>query len=158
MGDSCSSKVDGETNAPGINKCYTREELEAVSLNTVSEITYEFTEAKVIKVYDGDTMTIAAWYDGGFKKFSVRLYGVDCPEMRGLDKEKALDAREFVSDLCLDKIIRIEVLNNKKYNGKKLNEKFGRLLAKVWIDGQNLATLLYENGHAVKYYGGKKGV
>jgi len=138
-------------------KEYTREELEEVTMDTVGNITYDFTEAKVIKVYDGDTFTIAAWFNGGFKKFSVRLYGVDCPEMRGLDKDRALDAREFVADLVLNKIIKIDVLNNKKFNGKTMNEKFGRLLAHVWIDDQNLATLLYENGHAVKYYGGKKG-
>ena len=155
MGDSCGSKLN--TTAENNVKEYTREELEEVSMDTVGVITYDFTEAKVIKVYDGDTMTIAAWFNGGFKKFSVRLYGVDCPEMRGLDKDKALDAREFVSDLVLNKIIKIEVLNNKKFNGKTMNEKFGRLLAHVWIDDQNLATLLYENGHAVKYYGGKKG-
>ena len=157
MGDSCGSKMNVDDKKNQASLGYTREELEEVSMDTVESITYDFTEAKVIKVYDGDTITIAAWFNGGFKKFSVRLYGVDCPEMRGLDKEKALDAREFVADLVLNKIIKIEVLNNKKFNGKTMNEKFGRLLAHVWIDNQNLASLLYENGHAVKYYGGKKG-
>ena len=148
MGDACSSTT---------NKAeYTREDLEAITLKTAGDITYDFTEAKVVKVYDGDTITIAAWFNGGFKKFNVRLYGVDCAELRGPDKERALDTREFVSDMVLNKIIRIEVLNNKKFNGKKMTEKYGRLLANVWIDGQNLSELLYDNGHAVRYYGGKK--
>ncbi len=137
---------------------YSRESLESVNIKTVDEITYDFTEAKVLKVYDGDTITIAAWFANGFKKFNVRVYGVDCAEMRGAEKEKAIKARDFVSDLILNKIITIEVLNGKKLNGKKMTEKFGRLLANVWIDGQNLAQLLYDNGHAVKYYGGTKGV
>jgi micrococcal nuclease len=135
---------------------YKIEELEAVTMSTVKDIEYDFTEAKVIKVYDGDTFTIAAYYDNAFRKFSVRLYGVDCPEMRGPHKDRAILARDFVTDLILNKVVTINVYNNKKINGKKMVEKFGRLLADIWVGEKLLSQLLYENGHAVKYYGGKK--
>ena len=135
---------------------YNRDELAAVTMLTVKDIEYNFTEAKVIKVYDGDTFTIAAYYGNAFRKFSVRLYGVDCPEMRGPHKDRAVAARNFVADLILDKVVTISVYNNKKINGKKMVEKFGRLLADVHVGDKLLSQLLYENGHAVKYYGGKK--
>ena len=42
---------------------------------------------KVIKVYDGDTITIASrvpgLYNSPIYKFSVRLNGIDSPEMKG---------------------------------------------------------------------------
>ena len=41
---------------------------------------------KVVKVYDGDTITIAAKFpntDGPIYRFSVRLDGIDTPEIKG---------------------------------------------------------------------------
>ena len=34
--------------------------------------------------------------------------------------------------------------------------KYGRILGELICDGVNLNEALIENGHAVKYYGGKK--
>lgn len=36
-------------------------------------------------------------------------------------------------------------------------DKYGRILATVWCDGQDLAQQLILNGHGVPYDGGKKG-
>ena len=44
--------------------------------------------AKVIKVYDGDTITIAykiSIFDRKYYRFSVRLARIDCPEIRTKD-------------------------------------------------------------------------
>jgi endonuclease YncB( thermonuclease family) len=50
--------------------------------------------AKVIKVYDGDTFTVEAYpWPGITAKASVRVDGVDTPEIRGkceAEKQKAL--------------------------------------------------------------------
>jgi endonuclease YncB( thermonuclease family) len=134
--------------------------LSACNLKNTPEQVYNFTKAKVIKVYDGDTITIAAIYNKIATKFSVRIYGVDCDEMKGgteITKYNARMAKKFVSDLILNKIIDIEVLNGKIINGRKVNEKFGRLLANVKIDGKDLADELIRNNLARPYFGGTKG-
>ncbi len=52
--------------------------------------------AKVIKVYDGDTFTVEAYPLPGLEaKASVRVDGVDTPEIRGkceAEKQKAIEA------------------------------------------------------------------
>jgi micrococcal nuclease len=125
------------------------------------EPTYEFTRAKVLSVYDGDTITIGAIVYGVYTKFSVRLYGIDCAEMRGGTAEtKALAERAklFVEYAILGKVVEIQVLNGKIHNGKKIREKYGRLLALVSMpDGRDLSEALLAAGLAKKYDGGKKG-
>ncbi len=134
--------------------------LEALTYANTDEITYNFTDAKVLKVYDGDSLTIGAYYDGGFRKFNVRIFGIDCDEIKGgnaITRENAQRAKKYVERLVLGKIIKIEVLNNKILDGKKLREKFGRLLAKITTpEGHDLGDELFIAGLARRYYGGKK--
>ena len=136
------------------------DKLENLTLDDTEDITYNFTNAKVLKVYDGDTITIGAWYDNGWKRFSVRVYGVDCAEIRGgtVDtKEQAQKAKKFVTELILNKVVGIEVLNNKVYHGSKLVEKYGRLLANITTpNGDDLGKLLCDAGLAKPYFGGTK--
>lgn len=108
----------------------------------------------VVKVYDGDTITIAGRISGDktIYKFSVRLRGIDCPEMKTknqAEKNIAVKARDFVVDLCLNKRVKLENCSNDKY---------GRLLADVVVNGKNISTLLIENKLAVEYDGGTKHV
>ncbi len=133
--------------------------LETLTLEDTEDITYNFTKAKVLKVYDGDTVTIGAKYDGGWKRFSVRIYGIDCAEIRGgtaETKEQAQKAKKFVADKVLGKVVDIDVLNNKLVDGKKLVEKYGRLLARISIDGEDLSEALCSTGLARQYFGGTK--
>ena len=60
------------------------------------------TKGRVVNVYDGDTLTLAARLpnDNTIYKFSVRLRGLDCPEVRTNDKSEkliAMKARNYVS-------------------------------------------------------------
>ena len=108
----------------------------------------------VVKVYDGDTITIAGRIgnDRTIYKFSVRLRGIDCPEMKTKnqsEKNIAIKARDFVAALCLNKRVRLENCSNDKY---------GRLLADVVVNGKNISALLIENKLAVAYDGGTKHV
>ena len=116
---------------------------------------------KVIKVYDGDTITIAAKLPYALSpiyRFTVRLNGIDSPEMRGGgEKEKALAivSRDALHALIFDKIIEL------RNNGK---EKYGRLLADVYTMPPNINTSsihvnqwMLQNKYAVPYDGGKKG-
>jgi micrococcal nuclease len=88
---------------------------------------YEY-KAKVIKVYDGDTITVDI--DLGFKIHfteSLRLLRINTPEVRGEERELGLISRDRLRELILNKEILI-----KTYKGKK--GKYGRYLADIYID------------------------
>lgn len=109
--------------------------------------------ARVIKVYDGDTITIASYYPNDVNKlykFSVRLYGIDCPEKYSKiksERDTAELATHFLTDLILNKIVTLHIYELDKY---------GRLLADVFINGLSCSHLMLENRYAVKYNGKTK--
>jgi endonuclease YncB( thermonuclease family) len=110
--------------------------------------------AKCVKVYDGDTITavFAIKTDEPCFKFSIRLAGVDTPEMRSHDeneKKMAIEARDFVRGRILDKLITIKC-------GKF--DKYGRLLGDIYqLDCEkSINTCLIEKGYANAYDGGTK--
>lgn len=111
------------------------------------------TEGEVIKVYDGDTITIVSKlpYDASpLYRFSVRLAGIDSAEIKGkTDKEKALaqEAKNALQDLILHKVISLKNLKT---------EKYGRILADVYIGELHVNQWLLDNNYAVKYLGGTK--
>jgi len=119
------------------------------------EFTFPIKGGRVIKVYDADTITIASklpYDDSPMYRLSVRLNGVDTPEMKGkgvLDEEKeaAKQARDFVSNLVLNKFVRLENIDS---------EKYGRILADVYIGNIHLNEILLKERYAVKYDGGTK--
>ena len=106
-------------------------------------------------MYDADTITIASKlpYDASpLYRLSVRLNGIDTPEMKGKsvsdeEKEAAILARDFVSNLVLHKHVHLENIES---------EKYGRILADVYIGDIHLNELLIKERYAVKYDGGTK--
>jgi endonuclease YncB( thermonuclease family) len=107
----------------------------------------------VIKVYDGDTITITSKlpYDSSpLYKFSVRLNGIDCPEIKGkceTEKEVAKVARDTLSSKIMGKLIQLKNVQT---------EKYGRVLAEVWFEGVCMNTWLVKQRLAVEYDGGTK--
>ena len=107
----------------------------------------------VIKVYDGDTITIASklpYLESPMYRFSVRLNGIDCPEIKGKDdneKQCAVIAKNEVIDLVLNKEIHLKNIQT---------EKYGRILADVYINNLHVNQHLIEKRLAVKYDGGTK--
>ena len=110
---------------------------------------------RVIKCYDGDTITIATYLpipESPLFKFSVRLSDIDCPEIRGKnesEKKCAKIAKKFIEDKLLGNIVTLENVSL---------EKYGRILADVIYDGENLSDLLVDNRLAVRYDGGSKNI
>jgi endonuclease YncB( thermonuclease family) len=107
---------------------------------------------KVIKVYDGDTITVCGrFYDNSpLYRFCIRLKGVDSPEIRGNTQEEkvsAIKSRDALSQLILGKIV---VIKNHDC------EKYGRILADVYIDNIHVNEWLLQNHYAFPYDGGKK--
>jgi len=107
----------------------------------------------VIKVYDGDTITIASklpYHESPVYRFSVRLNGIDCPEIKGKnenEKECAQIAKKELSELILNKIVSLKNIKT---------EKYGRILADVYLDDLNLNNYMIEKRLAVTYDGGAK--
>ena len=133
--------------------------LDNITEANTEELTFNFTKAKVLRVYDGDTIIIAARYNNKIHKFHARLYGIDCSEIRSsnmYEKNRGLQARQYLKKLIEEKTIDIDVLNNRKYDGKIIKEKYGRLLIIAHLNGINIAKELIEKGFAVEYYGGRK--
>lgn len=118
-----------------------------------TDFKFPITGGRVIKVYDGDTITLASKlpYDGSpLYRFPVRLNGIDCPEIKGKteeEKTEAKNAREALAGLILNKYVRLENVNN---------EKFGRILADVYLQDLHLNEWMIKNRYAVKYNGGSK--
>ena len=109
--------------------------------------------ATVTSVYDGDTIKVqAAIWPGVTWAGSVRVLGVDTPEIRGKcpeEKAAAIAAREFVKLTIGDRVTLHNI---------KLGKFAGRVLADVkFQDGaitQGLAAVLIDEGHARPYDGG----
>ena len=107
-------------------------------------------EGKVIKVYDGDTFTIASIINNQAYKFSVRLRGVDCPEIKTQDSEEK-EIANFVKEKIIEKIMnKIIFLEDIGY------DKYGRILANVKYENEDISDWLLKNHYAVIYDGGKK--
>jgi endonuclease YncB( thermonuclease family) len=111
------------------------------------------TNGFVIKVYDGDTITIASHlpYDKSpLYKFPVRLNNIDCPEIKSNninEKECAKIARDELTKLILHKIVRLENVGT---------EKYGRILADVYIDDIHINEYMVNKRLAIHYNGGTK--
>jgi endonuclease YncB( thermonuclease family) len=112
-------------------------------------------EGQVIKVYDGDTITIAAYmpYSDGASplfRFSVRLNGIDTPEIKGHSEEEkkaAKEARSALNDKLLHRVVTLKNVQT---------EKYGRILADVYLEELHINQWMLDNKYAVKYDGGAK--
>jgi micrococcal nuclease len=103
-------------------------------------------KAKVISVYDGDT--IRADIDLGFGVWlhnqKIRLLGIDTPEIRSEEREEGLKVKKIVEDMILNKDVML--ISHKDKQGK-----YGRWLAEIIINCANLNFWLLENNYAKKY-------
>lgn len=102
-------------------------------------------KADIVSVFDGDTCT--AIVDLGMRvsvEITIRLYGINTPELRGAQKLDGIKARDFLRSRILMKSVIIKTYKDK-------TEKFGRWLADIWLDGVNINQEMIINGHAVAY-------
>ena len=117
------------------------------------EFTFPITGGQVIKVYDGDTITIATklpFNDSPLYRLSVRFNGIDTPEIKGKsedEKNAAKSARDALSGLILNKVVILKNIQS---------EKYGRILAEVYLDELCLNEWMIQQRYAVKYDGGTK--
>lgn len=132
--------------------------------------------ARVVDIYDGDTITIIIYLFQNYFKFTVRMSGIDTCEMKAKDKsnkEIAYKARNrlffLVTGIEIDNIERKEVralLNKTPYLVKiKCGEfdKYGRLLGEIYSTNvlglaktESFSTILIREKLAYAYDGKTK--
>jgi len=123
--------------------------------NLVSEEDYRTSIPRVLFVdnYDGDTFTInIPWAHPLFgEKISVRVRGIDSPEIKGkspCEKEQAFQAKKLVHEK-LSQARSIKLVNVGR-------DKYFRILADIEFDGESLSSVLIREKLAVPYDGGTK--
>jgi len=103
-------------------------------------------KARVTEVYDGDTVTVDI--DLGFhmtmRRVKLRLAGLDAPEVRGPERQLGLAARDALRAKALGHDVVIQTF-------KDATEKYGRYLAVVTLDGENVNEWLVALGYATRY-------
>lgn len=113
--------------------------------------TYKDLKVTLVRVYDGDTIVVKIdEAPDVFCQMSVRIYGIDCPEMRSKSKkERALaqKAKMFTESKLVEKSI---VLRNVR------RDKYFRLLADIEVKDGDLGTLILNEGLGKPYFGKKK--
>lgn len=91
---------------------------------------------QVVKVADGDTVTVLA--QNG-TRYRVRFLGIDAPEKNqtfGQDSRQNLDRLVYRKQVTVD------------YNG---NDRYGRIVGKVLLDGKNINLEQIKSGCAWYY-------
>ena len=126
-----------------------------ITVNETIPFSPDIKGGRVIKVYDADTITIAAKlpYKGSpLYRFSVRLYGIDAPEIKGKTHEEtcvAIQARDALKHLILNEYVTLKIMTDE-------HEKWGRILAEVYLDQLHVNDWLLRHNYVVPYDGGTK--
>ncbi len=111
-------------------------------MESLNEQLYTYV-AYIAAVYDGDTVTanidlgMGVWKN----KEKLRLSRINSPEVRGDSREQGIVSRDWLRERILQKQVIIKTVNDKK-------GKYGRYLAEIWLDGENINDLLVMNGLA----------
>ena len=99
---------------------------------------------KVVRVYDGDTVK-AVGHDIEIK---IRLVGIDAPETSKKKRQQGQPfgrkAEKYLAGLVLNKVVDI-----KGYG----SDRYGRILAEIYIDDRNINLEMVKTGYAEVYSG-----
>lgn len=145
----CTSKT---TTADAANTPTLSERLRDSTWKNCEPFVPEFTEGKIIKCYDGDTVTIATVLNDKIYRFNIRMLGYDCAEIKSKnekEKQVAKWAKDFITGMIHNKMV--QVVKNDGY------DKYGRLLLELQIGGINVNDVMKEKW-GVAYQGGHKDV
>jgi len=158
------SDEDFRTKEPVVER-KTRAEVLSEELRTAVKQKYDFSfagmifQAKVVDVYDGDTIRIAFHFRGKLTQWKGRMLGYDSPEMKPKmtvpDREQvkiaAVAARDALKSRIDGKIVRV---------GCGKFDKFGRIIISVIAIGLGepqgtVNDWMIENNYGTPYSGGK---
>lgn len=122
------------------------------------------TKAKVVDIYDGDTLTIVFYFNGSPIKKNFRLLGYDAPEMkptkttanRVLHIQAAHVVKDFLKSQILNQVVWVKFCQEDKY---------GRLMGTIFLvkdhkkfngDEVEINKMIIDKGFGKQYGGGHK--
>ena len=91
--------------------------------------------AKVIKISDGDTITVL----NGKEQTKVRLYGIDAPEKK---QDYGQRSKQFLASLIAGQVVEVE---------PKGEDRYKRTLGIIHYKGQDINAQMVLNGYAWAY-------
>lgn len=135
--------------------------------------------AKVVDIYDGDTITVAFYNKGELEKYTIRVLGYDSPEIkpkkdskhRDEEIHKAYLARNRMVELVTDckvkqgsKMTRKELRKLLNGNTRLITVEFvkfdkygGRMLGNINTEeDDSISEIMIKEGYGYSYSGGKK--
>ena len=130
--------------------------MQSVTLETTTSSVPFFTlkghkcRAKVVHVYDGDTIHLVFEFLGQMFKWHTRIAHVDTPELKTKNQEEkkmGYEARDKLRELIDGKLVDIVCLDFDKY---------GRVLAEITYNGGRVDEWLIKNNYAKSYEGKTK--
>lgn len=112
--------------------------------------------SRVLDVYDGDTATLELDLGLDVRVVrTVRLFGIDTPEVRPLESRAAgYTARDWLRSR-LAGCQSLQAITGTD-DGRPQVGKFGRLLVRLDCDGEDLADEMIRRGMGKPYFGGAK--
>lgn len=129
-------------------------ELKSLNIDKIKKFSFENfnTYIRVIKVIDGDTISAIFKFKDEYYKYNFRLCEIDTPEIHSKnvnEKKLAMNAKDFLTELIYDKIVKATFLNFDKY---------GRILVNIYLncDNESISDKLVNGGYAKKYDGKTK--
>lgn len=106
---------------------------------------YEYKIAEVLKVYDGDTITVKVDLGFGIYKIETfRLSDLDAPEVRGEERPEGLVSRDYLRERIA--AADVNEMTIKTVRDKK--GKYGRYIAEFFINEVSINKELIEKGLA----------
>jgi len=124
-------------------------------------------KAKMVDIYDGDTLTLVFRYRGELQQHSCRMMGYDSPEMKPLkskpDREAEIEAAKAAKEALKELLERHTVVTVKCHQF----DKYGRVLVTLWVPGRsglfsccggdlNVNQWMIDQGYGYVYDGGTK--
>ena len=111
---------------------------------------YEYRIRKILKIYDGDTITVELDLGFGvYKKEKLRFAFLDAPEIKGEERPQGLISRDWLRAKINDAVENGHTLKVRTIKDRK--GKYGRYLAILFIDNTNINELMLEEGYAKPY-------
>ena len=131
--------------------------LERIDPKTVPKVPFQdkIIYARIEEIYDGDTVKIIVLFGDIPVKISLRILGIDTPEIKNgegrLPEEHAaaVKVRDYMRSLFPKNIAKICIRDWDKYGGRVLGELFLET-------GENVSEILIHGGWARPYRGEKK--
>lgn len=147
------------------NSVYEHNKLQNINSNDVSlfSLNGKHFTAKIIEIYDGDTITVIFKLFGNYYKWKCRIMHVDTPEIKKMvkavtEEEKNKNEKEKKRAIAIRDIMREKLINQIVLIHCFHYDKYGRLLIEFNLPETNIKihNWLIENNYAKPYEGKHK--